>query len=133
MKTLWPLQMLPQRWMLYRLPGDASWPRQALAAPWAFLSRTPDEVTLLLPEEVPAPEGSRAQGPWRGLRVAATLDFDLVGVLAGITHPLAEAGVSVLALATFDTDYLFVPADQWETALAALRRAGYPLLEAKDD
>ena len=124
----WPLELLPGRWHLYRLPPGTPWPPQALQTPWAFLARTPDEVSLLLPEDVPAPEGSRTQGPWRALRVAVTLDFDLVGVLAGLSRALAEADVPLLAVSTFDTDYLFVPAARLEDALAALRRAGYPFV-----
>jgi len=128
----WPLVLLPQRWTLYRLPPEAPWPPEALRTPWAFLARTPDEVSLLLPEDVPAPEGGRAQGPWRGFRVATVLDLGLVGVLAGLSQTLAAAGVPLLAVSTHDTDYLFVPAERLEAATQALRQAGYRLLEETD-
>ncbi len=119
--------MLPGRWRLYRLPPEAPWPLEALRSPWAFLARTPEEVSLLLPEEVPPPAEGQAHGPLRGLRLVPPLDLSLVGVLAALSRTLAQAGVPLLALSTYDTDYLFVPAEQWEAALAALRAAGYPL------
>ncbi len=125
----WPLALLPQRWMLYRLPPEAPWPQAALTHPWAFLARTPEEVSLLLPEEVSPPRAGRVQGPWRALRVATTLDLSLIGVLAGLSQILAAAEVPLLAFSTFDTDYLFVPAERLTTALQALRQAGYPVVE----
>ncbi len=36
------------------------------------------------------------------------LAFDEIGVLAGLTAPLAEAGIPVFVFSTFDTDYLLV-------------------------
>ena len=40
-------------------------------------------------------------------------------------HPLAEAGVSIFALSTFDTDYLLVLEQQLARAVGALFDAGH--------
>lgn len=122
-----PLEVLPFRWMLYRLPAGTPWPETALRSPWAFLVRTPEEVALLLPEALPPPEGSRGHGPLAALRVATTLDFNMVGILATLSHVLAQAQVPILALSTYDTDYLFLPEARLKDALKALHDAGYPL------
>ena len=53
--------------------------------------------------------------------------FEETGVLASVAAPLAEAGVSVMAIATYDTDTLFVPAPDLPAALAALESAGHVL------
>ena len=57
--------------------------------------------------------------------MAGTLDFSLVGVLSSLLTPLAEAGVSVFALSTFDTDYLLVRQGNLEQAVQALGAAGH--------
>jgi hypothetical protein len=57
--------------------------------------------------------------------VAGPLDFALTGVAAALTAPLAAAEVSVLPVATFDTDYLFVREAALDRATAALRAAGH--------
>ncbi len=124
----WTLEIVTGRWILYRLPGESAWPPEALQSSWAFLARTPEEVSLLLPEDLPAPQGGRAEGPWRALRVAGTLDFALVGVLAELSRALAAAGVPILAVSTYDTDYLFVPADRFSEAIAALQAAGHRVM-----
>lgn len=72
-----------------------------------------------------SPGGARVEGPFAALRVAGTLDFSLTGVMAGLAGPLAEAGLSVLAISTYDTDYLLVRRDELEAAAEALRGAGH--------
>ena len=71
------------------------------------------------------PAGARAEHGWRSLRVAGPLDFALTGVAAALTTPLAAARVSVLAVATYDTDYLFVREESLGRAVAALEAAGH--------
>ena len=57
--------------------------------------------------------------------MAGPLDFALTGVAAASTAPLAAAGVSVLPVATYDTDYLFVREAALPVAVEALRAAGH--------
>ncbi len=56
------------------------------------------------------------------MRVAGTIPFSVVGVLASLTAPLAEAGISVFAVSTFDTDYLLVKEADLEKAIDVQRR-----------
>jgi hypothetical protein len=46
-------------------------------------------------------------------------------VAAALTVPLAAAGVSVLPVGTYDTDYLFVREEALARAVAALEAAGH--------
>jgi hypothetical protein len=48
----------------------------------------------------------------------------MVGVLAGISRVLADAGVSIFCVATFDTDYVLLRSVDLERGLAALRAGG---------
>lgn len=90
-----------------------------------FLGRTPEELSLVC-ETARVPSGTlvREDG-WRALRVDGTLAFSLVGVLAGITAALADAGVSVFCVSTFDTDYVLVKETALDAAVSALQNAGY--------
>ena len=49
----------------------------------------------------------------------------MIGVVASLVIPLAEAGVSVFVVSTFDTDYLLVKEKDWERAAEVLRLAGH--------
>jgi hypothetical protein len=55
------------------------------------------------------------------MKVDGVLDFALTGIISRITTALAEAGVSVFAIATYDTDYLLVSTVAMERAVAALQ------------
>jgi hypothetical protein len=46
-------------------------------------------------------------------------------VLASLVSPLAQAGISVFAVSTFDTDYLLVKENDFPAACEALRKAGH--------
>lgn len=50
----------------------------------------------------------RSERGWRCLRVAGVIDFTPIGVQASLVSPLAQVGISVFAVSTFDTDYLLV-------------------------
>ena len=58
-------------------------------------------------------------------RVEGTLDFSLVGILAGISDVLAKGGIGIFAVSTFNTDYVFTKADRFEEALRLLSASGY--------
>ena len=92
------------------------------------VTRTPNEISVICAEDS-VPDGLRSQGGWRCLEVVGPFDFDHVGVLSALSDTLARAGVSLLALATYETDYLLVQQSRLATALAALRAAGHRIAE----
>ena len=62
---------------------------------------------------------------WRALKLEETFDLDLVGILASVAAPLAEAGVSIFAIATHDTDYVLVREAQLGLAVSVLAGQGH--------
>jgi enamine deaminase RidA (YjgF/YER057c/UK114 family) len=115
------LTVLPERLAVCRLPASARVPSWALELHEAFTSitRTPDELSIVCPEEAVPPEIQVEPG-WRALKVPGPIPFETTGVLAGLAAPLAAAGVSIFALSTYDTDYVLVRDTDLERALAAL-------------
>ncbi len=120
------LSVLPHRLTVCRLPDAGVFDR---SRDFYFLGRTGEEESLVCrTEDVPENAEAREDG-WRAFRVEGVLDFSLVGILAGLTGALAESGVSVFAVSTYNTDYLLVREEQLDRARAALSRAGYPIGE----
>ncbi len=121
------LVVMPAELAVVRLPPDAHVPPWAFtAAPGALwsMTRTDDELSLVRAAGA-VPSDARAERDWRALRIAGTIDFALTGVLASVLGPLAEAGVSIFALSTYDTDYVLVRAHALDAAIDALRGAGH--------
>lgn len=118
------LVSLPDLFAVCRLAKDAPVPAWASSALFFSITRTADELSVVCPQNV-VPDGVRCERDWRCLRVAGTMEFSLIGVVASLVTPLAEAGISVFVVSTFDTDYLLVKADDLARATAALRAAGH--------
>jgi hypothetical protein len=123
-----PLEVLYDHLAICRSDKDERLPKWAKAPPGEFFSvtRTRDELSIII-ANARAPREAKCERDWRLLMVKGPLDFNLVGIIAGLSGTLAEAGVSIFALSTYDTDYVMVKQTDLDRALAALRQAGYPI------
>ena len=109
-----------------RLEASAAIPTWAATGSIFSITRTNDELSIVCLQSS-VPQGVRSEGGWRCLRVAGAMDFSQVGILASLVGPLAETGISVFAVSTFDTDYLLVKEADFEKARTALREAGHTI------
>ncbi len=90
-----------------------------------FLGRTDEELSLVCrTEDAPADAIERSDG-WRAFRIQGILDFSLIGILSKISAILAENGIGIFAVSTFNTDYILVKAETFARAMSALAEAGY--------
>ncbi len=110
-----------------RLPANSTMP------PWAFakgplnsVTRSEKELSIIC-SEAAVPAGVRAERGWRVMKVENTLNFALTGILVSLADPLAEAGVSIFTVSTFDSQYLMVKEASIEVALKILVNAGHEI------
>ena len=115
---------VPGEFAVARLDPAAPLPGWAQSGRFCSVTRTTDELSIVC-EQSSIPPGVRAERDWALLKLHGPFALDEVGVLSSFARPLAEAKVSVFAVATFDTDYLLVKTDRLEAALAALASAGH--------
>ena len=130
-----PMEWLPGRYAVARLdpaaplpdwlPGVDGGGLAGFEAPLITITRSDQELSILAPESS-VPQTVRAERGWVACRVAGTLDFSMVGILARLTGALADAGISVFAVSTFDTDYLLVKETDQSKAAHALDRFAHP-------
>jgi hypothetical protein len=114
---------LAGQYAVCRLSPDSPLPAWAVG-PFVNITLTDDELAIICPaERVPA--DVRAERDWRVLKLVGPFPFTAVGVLASIATPLARAGISLLSIATYDTDYFMVKADVLDEAIAVLIAAGH--------
>lgn len=124
------LTVLPEALAVCRLPagsGAPTWGGGGTAL-FAFV-RAVDETSVICEERL-IPAGVRAERGFRALKVAGPLDFGAVGVLAQLSTVLAEAGLSIFVVSTFDTDYVLVRETRLAAAADALRHAGHEVTGA---
>lgn len=99
-------------------------PKWATGGSFCSATRTPHELSIVC-EQARVPSDVTMQGGWRALMVEGPLDFELTGVLASLATPLAAAGISIFAIATYETDYILIRDRDLHRAVIALRGAGH--------
>ena len=122
------LQVLKGRFSIHRFAPDSALPDQIHESEFLAITRTTDELSVVCSSAIQLQSGTSSTG-WSCLKVPGPLDLDQTGVLAGMSTCLAEAGISIFAISTFDTDYILVRADKLESAEKALVTSGYTVLE----
>jgi uncharacterized protein len=117
------LEVLPCQLAVCRLSSGSATPAW-VSGIFTSVTHTPEELSIVcdqqcVPHDVPASRG------WRLLKVSGPIAFDTTGVAAALIQPLADAEISVLLLATYDTDYLLLQESSFNHALDRLRDAGH--------
>ena len=121
-------RLVPGEWAIARLPAAAPLPDWALL-PGAFVAlvRTAEELSIVAPAaSTPAVLPSVETG-WSLLQLQGPFAFSETGILASFASPLAEAGIALFAVSTFNTDYLLLKTAILPAALRALAAAGHRL------
>jgi hypothetical protein len=114
---------LPGRYAVCRLNPDTPVPAWATGA-FVNITVTADELAIICPAEQ-VPVTIRAERDWRVLKLVGPFPFTAVGVLASLATPLARAGISLLSIATYDTDYFMVKNEVFDEAVKVLVAAGH--------
>ncbi len=117
------LNYFPEMFAVCRMASSEAIPTWATQGSFFNICRSRDELSLVC-EQSRVPEGTRFESDWRLFQVLGPLPFELTGILAALTAPLAASSISIFAISTFDTDYLLVKARDFDAACASLGSAG---------
>lgn len=126
------LELLEGAFAVVRLDPDELVPAWGRGGALWSITQTPDEISILCASER-VPPGFRTEGPFKAMKVQGPLDFATTGILNAITGPLAEEGISIFALSTFDTDYVLVREESAAAALRALQLAGHLVIKGSNN
>jgi hypothetical protein len=117
--------VIPGTWAIIKLPPEAQIPSWAgEATGFVAITRTAEELSIIAPREV-IPTAIDAPVDWSLIKVHGPFSFAAVGVLASFGTPLANAGISIIAVSTFDTDYVLVRSGDEGAARQTLIVAGH--------
>ena len=119
-------ELFADRFAVVRLDPSAEIPSWARGQEFLSVTRTRNELSIVCEESL-APPDVKAERGWRCLELAGPIPFDQTGVAAAFLDPLASAAVGVFVVSTYDTDYLLVKDERLDTAIDALREAGYEI------
>ena len=116
------------------MAADAPWPSWLPTDGFVSVTRTESELSIVCASDA-VPDGSIdganvAETGWRMFRFEGPFAFDLTGILASVANPLAEVGIGIFALSTYDTDYLLVKDSNFDGAVETLVAAGHTVQAA---
>jgi hypothetical protein len=123
------LSLLPHEYAVCRLDPNGHIPSWALLGDdFVSLTRTSKELSVVcMQENVPLAD-TQAERGWYCLRANGPFDFSVAGIHASLAIPLAEADISVLSIATYDTDHLLIKDQDLERTIETLTKAGHTIL-----
>jgi hypothetical protein len=122
----------PQAVAILRLPAGSAPPDWATGEPLVSVTQTATETSVVcptscLPDDLPGP----VEGPLVAVHIDQALEFSQVGILASLLRPLAAAGIPILTISTFDTDWVLLSAPKVSAAASVWRGAGYEVVDSR--
>ena len=120
------ISVLQEVFAICRLDQDVPIPDWALVGSFHSITRTKGELSIVCPD-IRVPRGTVCNRGWRCLKIEGLLDFSLTGILAPLATALADAGISIFPVSTYDTDYIMVQEPDLEEAVSALAKMGYEI------
>ena len=121
------LRTLHETFAIARLPADASVPEWVGGNELLAVVRTRNELSIVCRDSAVPGNVTEVQRGFRAFAVTGHLDFALVGIIADLAKPLADAGIPIFGISSYDTDTILVRADRFDDAISALLAAGHTL------
>jgi len=118
------LRLLPEAFGILKLTPSQTIPTWATDGSHFFIAQTDDELSIMCPQDC-IPDDLTYSADWRCFRVDGDLEFDEIGVVARVSKPLADKGISLFLVSTHDRDYVFVSQNDLNRATHIYQSAGY--------
>lgn len=121
------LEVLKGEFTIYRFNASEKIPEEVSASKFYWIGKTDEELSIVCESNLLSNKEDSVSN-WSIIKIAAKLDFSVVGVLAEISNALKKAGISIIALSTYNTDYIMLKTDKMNDAKISLEKAGYKFI-----
>ncbi len=113
------LEILPLKLSILRLGPHDEVPTRIYKSKFYTISKSEKELSIVAETSILS---KYCENPivWRPIRFKEVLDFSMTGIMAKISAVLAEAKISILAISTFETDYVLVRKEDLKRAVEVL-------------
>jgi len=128
-ESSYALHRFPETLAVVGMPAGTQVPPWAESSSVFSVTATATETSIVCARRS-VPKKVKQAGPFTAFAVQGPLDLALTGVLSSLLAPLAEAGVSVFTISTFDTDWILVPQERADDAADEWRRRGHTVDQA---
>ena len=101
------LSILSGTYMVCRLDPNDEIPAWIDKSKFWTVTKTDDELSIVC-AQTKIPSEIKSETGFKMIKVEGPLDFSWTGILSSIANPLAAEKISIVAISTFDTDYVLV-------------------------
>jgi len=102
------LSILPEKIGICHFDKKSSIPDWATGGNFFSITRTDQELSIIYPQDK-IPGGVLFEKDWRAFRLEGVVEgIYSVGIIASLSKPLAEAGISIFNISTYETNYVLV-------------------------
>lgn len=122
------MKLLKEKYGVCRLDKTELIPEWAKNSNFFSVTRTSDELSIVCYQDS-IPNDIKCEKDWRILKIQGPLDFSLIGILASISKILAQNGISIFAISTYDTDYILVKNKDIDNAIESLIKEKYEVID----
>ena len=116
--------MLKNKYAICTLPNTAPIPDWALTETLISITRTDKELTIVCKQDM-TPSELQCDINWRCFKIDGSFDLNQTGVISSISSPLADAGISIYIISTYDTDYFLVKEGNLDKTISTLSDIGH--------
>ena len=115
-KTKLILSILPETMGICHFDKKSPFPEWALKEErFVCFTRTRNELSIICPEDI-IPGGVLFEKGWKAFKLESIGDIYSVGIIASLAKPLAESGISIFNISTYETNYLLLEEKNLEKA-----------------
>ena len=118
------LKILNDEYAMHQLPPDGKIPEDVFKADFYSITRTDDELSIIAEARISI-KSNKVETDYSCMKLIGEFEVLTTGIWASITTILADAGISVLAVTTYNTDYFLVKTAHLDKAVAAFKKNGY--------
>jgi len=113
------LSVLPETLGICHLSKNSPIPEWAEDISFCSITRTKEELSVVCPQDK-IPAGVMAEKGWKAFMLGGDLAISSVGVIASLAKPLADAGISIFNVSTYETNYILVEEKNIDEAVRVL-------------
>jgi len=120
------LMVLNNEFTIHRFHPNDTIPNNVFESEFYWIGKTDEEISIVCESNILL-NSPKSESNWSILKIIGELDFSLVGILADISSALSKAEISIVALSTFNTDYIMIKTIKLEQAKKVLQNIGYKI------
>ena len=126
------LELLDKDYSVYQFNVDHQINKNIFDHDFISITKTKNEISVVATTGL-FEQFVKREDNWKILKIDGILDFNLTGIISKISAILANNGISVFVISTYNTDYIMIKEDKLEKTIKVLEENEYKVKKSVED